>query len=73
MMDLKVLPRHITEDLVKRGHSEEDVAKMYPQELFDEYCNWHGLQGWGDSLWEVIHELKDAETVGTLEESCIEL
>ncbi len=73
MIDLKVLPKHITEDLIKRGHSKETIAKMSPEEVFNEYCNWHGLQGWGESLWEVIHELKDAETMGTLEGSCVQL
>ena len=73
MMDLKVLPSHITEDLIKRGNSKEDIAKMSPEEAFNEYCNWHGLQGWGESLWEIVQELKDAEYIGTIEGSCIEL
>ena len=45
-----------------RGHSLDDVAAMSPREVFNEYCEWHGLVSWGDALWKMAEELKGAET-----------
>ena len=61
MLDIKVLPDFIISDLRDRGHTEDGIARMTPQEAFSEYCNWHGLINHGDSLWEVVQELKDAD------------
>ena len=62
MLDLTVLPDELIQALKKRGHSEIEIQKMEPDRAFSEFCNWHGLSGWGDSLWFMVQELKDAET-----------
>lgn len=40
--------------LQKRGHSEKEIAGMSPKETFIEYCEWNGLLGWGEKLWNQV-------------------
>ena len=40
--------------LRERGHSDEQIEAMSPSEAFSEYCNWHGLLGWGNELWSPL-------------------
>lgn len=40
--------------LQKRGHSEKEIAGMSPKEAFIEYCEWNGLLGWGEKLWNQV-------------------
>lgn len=61
MLNIEKIPREIVDDLKKRGHTEEAIAEMTPAEAFDEYCMWHGLMGWGKSLWDAVFAL-DAAT-----------
>ena len=49
--------------LRERGHSDEQIEAMSPSEAFSEYCNWHGLLGWGDELWALMAELNRAEII----------
>jgi hypothetical protein len=60
MLDLNVLPDEFIDDLKNRGNSEDEISKMSPETAFNEYCKWHGLTDWGDSLWRAVHEFKDA-------------
>lgn len=49
MLNTKTLPANLLDALHKRGHADEQIAEMTPAEAFDEFCNWHGLSGWGGS------------------------
>lgn len=51
-LDVNKLPPSVRSALRERGHTDTDVAFMSPREAFDEYCTWHGLVRWGDTLWE---------------------
>ena len=61
MINLEVLPNRIIEDLKSRGHSEEDISYMQPEKVFTEFCSWHGFAGWGSTLWDAVHEIKESE------------
>lgn len=54
--------------LQKRGHGEKEIAGMSPKEAFAEYCEWHGLLGWGETLWNQVMLLSgNASEVPALE------
>lgn len=42
--------------LVNRGHSDDEILLMREDEMFDEYCNWHGLINWGPRLRRILEE-----------------
>lgn len=47
--------------LMERGHTEDQIKKMKPEKRFDEYCNWHGLIGWGPTLRRILKECHNPE------------
>lgn len=53
--------------LKKRGHSEQDIARMSPKNAFVEYCEWNGLLCWGETLWNQVMILSGNAKVPTLE------
>lgn len=60
-----VLPENmdnVIDDLVERGHSEDDIATMSAEDAFDEYCAWNALAGWGHDLRSTMASLKEADT-----------
>lgn len=44
--------------LKERGHTVETIEQMSAREIFGEYCTWHGLINWSDTLWDVMLVLK---------------
>lgn len=38
----------------------EDSDSMSPKEVFEAYCQWHGLLGW--NLWELVKQCEAAAT-----------
>ncbi len=46
--------------LQQRGLSDAFIEGSGPEQLFDEYCNWHGLIGWGPRLIRALDELRSA-------------
>ncbi len=60
-MNIERIPDHIIEDLKERGWSEKEIERSYPDELFNEYCEWQGLSGYGDMLREVLDALRGAQ------------
>lgn len=52
------LPRQVLADLHSRGHSDEAIERMTPEEAFAEYCQWNGLINWNGPLWEAATALK---------------
>jgi len=58
-MELRKIPNYILEDLRERM-TESQILCSTPEQCFHEYCNWHGLINWGESLVTVLDELRDA-------------
>jgi hypothetical protein len=56
-MDISKTPANVLAALRNRGHDDEAIAAMSPQSAFREYCDWHGLLGWGDELWHTAQNL----------------
>ena len=52
------LPRQVLADIHARGHSDDAIERMSPEEIFEEYCQWNGLINWSGTLWEVVTALK---------------
>lgn len=50
----------VREVMENRGHDAKSVERMSPRKVFDEFCHWHGLIGWGDQLYDLVHELDGA-------------
>lgn len=57
-MGKQKIPESVHSALVNRGWSEAAIANMSPRQMFEEYCQWHGLIGWGYPLWGVVAELQ---------------
>ena len=56
-MKLELVPPDVVEALRERGVSSASVANMTPDEVFHEYCEWHGLIGWSGRLWQAVTDL----------------
>ena len=59
-MDIDKIPPHILKDLRERCDDEE-IKGCSAEYLFNEYCEWHGLKGWGEPLLNTLSSLKRAE------------
>ena len=58
MVDVKKIPANVLAALRNREYSDDAIAGMSVREIFDEYCTWHGLIGWGDDLWSAAGALR---------------
>ena len=65
MIDLANIDPDVLDALRHRGHGENGIARMSPDEAFDEFCMWHGLVGWGPTLRRVMRNLAQARPVST--------
>lgn len=61
-MKTEILTDDVMNSLLSRGWSEEEIAKLSPEEAFDEYCEWHGLRGWGQTLRRALSNIQSANT-----------
>ena len=61
-MKTEILIDDVMESLKERGHTEDEISKMSPEKAFDEYCNWHGLIGWGEPLRFVMANIQSANS-----------
>lgn len=50
--------KDLSDALSNRGWTEDQIATLSPKHKFAEYCNWKGMMGWGERLWEVMEECK---------------
>jgi len=48
--------------LIERGVSPSDIPQMSADDIFDEYCQWHGLINWGPRLRRVLENAKEVES-----------
>lgn len=62
MLNVKIIPEYILEDLIEREHTVEGIQKMSPYEAWKEYLEWHGLIGWAPTLLHALQSFKAAET-----------
>lgn len=60
IIDLSKLPTDALSDVAKRGHTYAEIERMTPEMFFDEYCRWHGLIGWGDTLLRIADAIRSA-------------
>ena len=50
--------------LRQRGHSNETISEMSPEDRFDEWCAWNGFSDWGPRIrkvWELCQDDDPAE------------
>jgi hypothetical protein len=59
-MDVGKIPVYLLDDLKERGHSAEAITRMTAEKAFDEYCEWHGLCGWGMNLRHAMEAFRKA-------------
>jgi len=60
-MELHLIPKEVLAAVRQREtFTDKEIAELSPRQLFDEYCTWHGLLRWGDSLWDTVDKLKSA-------------
>ena len=38
---------------------DDYIMSLTPKSVFDKYCTWEGLLGYGYTLWHVMEELKN--------------
>lgn len=60
MLDLRKISVEMTKTLRARGHADQAIAAMTPEEAFGEYCKWHGLLNWADILIAALDNLRAA-------------
>lgn len=53
--------KRILADLRDAEYTDEQLSKMSPRELFEKFCEWHGLIGWANTLWGVVGSLTQYE------------
>ena len=58
---LDTLDRGLYYALTSRGFLDKEILEMSAEEMFDEYCNWNGLIGWGPDLRSILETAKDFE------------
>lgn len=46
-----------------RGWTDYSIERMTAAKAFDEFCEWHGLVGWGPQLRSAMRNLERAEAV----------
>lgn len=56
-MKLPDIPDHVLADVRERGWSDKQIEGMPARKVFDEYCGWHGLIGWGGRLYDIAIDL----------------
>lgn len=61
MLNLDLIPSDVMDNLLNRKLSEEQIANLTPTEALNEYLAWEGIQGYTDSIVEVLDGLRDAE------------
>jgi len=59
-MNVDKIPTEIYEGLQKRCTVEE-IKGCSPEYLFNEYCEFEGLRGWGDDLISTLDSLRAAD------------
>lgn len=42
----------------RRDLTDSEIESLSSRNLFYEYCEWHGLTGWGYELWRLVHSLE---------------
>lgn len=52
------LSEDIKEALLGRLINKAQYESMSAEDLFTEYCEWHGLGGWGSTLINTLEELR---------------
>ena len=52
------MPGDILSDLRDRGLSDAQLERLSADKLFSEYCEWHGLIGWGSDLIRALDILR---------------
>jgi len=60
-MEISMIPDNILDDLASRGMTAEQIESSTPEHLFDEYLQWHGLQGYTSSFLDAIDSLRAAK------------
>ena len=62
MLDTNRIPSHVLKDIMAAiDGTESDVRRLSSEEAFGFYCQWNGLLGWGNKLWDAVAALKEAD------------
>lgn len=59
-MQLNKIPGNVLKACRERGHTDEAIKLLTPQEAFSEFCEWEGLVGWAATLWETVRKLNES-------------
>ena len=61
-MNINKIPIHVLTVLGDdhRELSREEIERLTPNQIFIEYCEWHGLIGWGSTLITVLDEIRES-------------
>ncbi len=60
-MNVAELSHEVLSALHERGRTDQEIAHMSLSEVFDDYCNWHGMIHMGDQLLRVVTDLQKAD------------
>lgn len=61
-MDREKIPENVMEAIEGRGLSNAEIQLASADNLFDEFCNWHGFTAWGPTLRRAYTTLKEGES-----------
>lgn len=64
-MKLKDIPPSVVDANRERGHTDAEMERMSAEDLFVEYCEWHGLIRWGRNLFNLATNMKALEQTPT--------
>lgn len=58
---MKTINVAVVDACIERGYKTEEIFNMSPKELFEEYCCWHGLINWSDTLFDIVIDLEKSK------------
>lgn len=61
-MLIEDLPADLYSALKERDWSDGEILAMKPRQMFNEYCTWHGLIGWGPNLYKLAKFCQSQES-----------
>lgn len=59
-MKKKYIPDEVLFACRERELSDSDIEGMSARDLFHEYCEWHGLINWSNTLYHIVVDLEAA-------------
>lgn len=62
-IDISKVEPSVLSALRKRSQTDQTISGLSPEEAFEQYCEWHGIIRWADTLVKVLDNLRAASVI----------